>query len=121
MANFEELMTKLDEAGDDEVAIEKAFDEAVKAGETSAELTETDLDDVTGGAGEIAALQWLIEHTKLGQLSWKGTKVCARCLYDYSKYGNAYRTYSKSYVQSLNKQFDKEYKKLPKWLQKLMS
>ena len=122
LKQLEELMVKLDAAGDDESAIEKAFTETVEVSNEEAELTETDLDDVAGGiAGEIKALQWLIENTKLGKLSWKGTKVCARCLYDYAKYGNAYKTYSKSYVQGLNKQFDKEYQKLPKWLRDLMS
>ena len=121
MLKLEELMVKLDVAGDDEAAIEKAFTETVEVGNGDAELTEADLEEVAGGGGEVEALKWLIENTKLGQLSWKGTKVCARCLYDYAKYGNAYKTYSKSYVKSLNAQFDKEYKKLPKWLQKLMS
>ena len=116
---LENLVNKLEEAGEDEAKIEMIFNETFgsDAETESAELTENDLEDVAGGVWrEYEALKWLVSNTKLGKLTWTGTKVCVRCLYDYAKYGNAYRTYSKSYVQSLNKEFDKYYKKFPKWL-----
>lgn len=114
---LEVLVNKLDEAGDDEAAIAKVFEETFEDDGVSVELTEADLDDVAGGAfREYEVLKWLVNNTKVGKLTWTGTKVCVQCLYDYAKYGNAYKTYSKSYVQSINKEFDKYYKKLPKWL-----
>lgn len=114
---LENLVAKLDEVGDDEAAIAKVFEENFEDDGASVELTEADLDDVAGGVfREYEALKWLVNNTKVGKLTWTGTKVCVRCLYDYAKYGNAYKTYSKSYVESLNKEFDKYYKKLPKWL-----
>jgi len=82
----------------------------------SEELEAEDLDRVAGGLSEVGVLKWLIQNTKVGKLSWKGLKVCARCLYDYAKYGNAYRTYSKSYVSKLSGDLDKA---IPGWMKKV--
>ena len=119
MAELETLVAKLDGvADDDEATIEQAF--YATAGITSEdvpdELSEADLENVSGGITELGVLKWLIQNTRCGQLGWTGAKVCARCLYDYYKYGNAYKTYSKSYVSKLNKDFEKS---IPKWIKAL--
>lgn len=115
MAELEVLVTKLDEVGDDEAAIEKIFMDSV-GDDADDELNEADLDNVAGGIREIDVLKWLAGNTKVGKLTWKAAKVSAKCIYDYCKYGNPYRTYSQSYVESLNSQFDELFSKLPSWM-----
>ena len=113
---LEILVAKLDEIGDDEAAIAKVFEENFKDDDSSVELTEADLDDVAGGSRETDALKWFLSKTKLGKLTWKGMKIVTRGFYDYFKYGDPYRTYSKSEVNEICEEFDKYYKKLPTWL-----
>lgn len=113
MLELEALVSKLDEAGEDEAAIEKVFMGSVADGD---ELNEDDLDKVAGGLREVDIIKWLIKNTKLGKLTWQGTKICARCFYDYAKYGDPYRTYSKSYV---NKKCGELEKAIPGWMKKV--
>lgn len=112
MLELEALVTKLDEVGDDETAIENVFMGSVG----SDELNEEDLDKVAGGLREVDVLKWLVKNTKLGKLTWQGTKICARCMYDYAKYGNAYRTYSESYVKKKCGELEKA---IPGWMKKV--
>ena len=113
LLELEALVTKLDAIDDDnEAEIEKVVMGTVNA----EELQEEDLDNVVGGVTEAGVLVWLVKNTKLGKLSWTGLKVSARCFYDYAKYGNAYRTYSKSYVNKLGADFDKA---VPGWMKKV--
>lgn len=112
MLELEALVAKLDEVGDDEAAIENVF-----MGSTDGEeLNEDDLSKVAGGLSEIDIIKWLVKNTKLGKLTWQGTKICARCFYDYAKYGNPYKTYSKSYV---NKKCGELEKAIPGWMKKV--
>ena len=113
---FESLIAKLETVGDDETEIKKVFEEATIIMGESGELSEEDLDDVAGGSRETDALKWFLSKTKLGKLTWKGMKIATRGFYDYFKYGDPYRTYSKSEVNEVCEEFDKYYKKLPKWL-----
>lgn len=116
MMELEKLVNKLDEVGDDEAAIERVFMDSDCV--DNEELTETDLEGVAGGLSEITIIKWLVKNTKLGALTWEGTKICARCMYDYAKYGNAYKTYSKSYV---NKKCGELEKAIPGWMKKVGS
>lgn len=115
MVEFEALIARLDGVGDDdEAAIEKVFYATGAASEDlPEELSEDDLENVSGGLSELGVIQWLIKNTKCGQMTWSGTKVVARCLYDYFKYGDAYKTYSKSYVSKFNKDYEKS---IPNWI-----
>lgn len=116
MEMFEDLVNKLDAVGDDELAIQKVFEEAMGATEMSEELNETELENVAGGLREYDVLKWLLDNTNVGKLTWTGLKVSARGIYDYCKYGDPYRTYSREYVKELNSQFDQLFSKLPKWM-----
>lgn len=113
---LETLVAKLDDVGDDETAIQRVFEESIDGSENPEELNEADLENVAGGIREIDILKWLINNTKTGKLTWTAAKVSAKCIYDYCKYGNAYKTYSKSYVKNLNSQFDELFSKLPSWM-----
>lgn len=78
-------------------------------------LGEKDLQNVVGGRG-IASLNATIDFLcgkGTANLSWKGLYVSAVCIYDYCKYGNAYRTYSKSYVKKLGDNLEK---RIPQWM-----
>ena len=116
MEMFEDLVNKLDAAGDDEAAIQKVFESNINSVESTEELSEVDLENVAGGLREYDVLKWLLNNTKVGKLTWKGAKVSARGIYDYCKYGDPYRTYSREYVKKLNSEFDKLFSKLPKWM-----
>lgn len=115
---LEPVLAKLDEVGDDEAAIQAVVEGALGTGSGSEELGENDLDNVVGGITEWGVLQWLCKNTKLGKLSWNGLKVAARCLYDYAKTGNAYKTYSRSYVSSLSSELAEA---IPGWMIKIAS
>lgn len=64
---------------------------------------------------EFSALKWLLKNTDWGKLTWKGTKMAARCLYDAVRYGDPYRTYSEKEVQKVSKDLDEA---IPNWIKK---
>ena len=116
LMELDDFMEKLEKAGDNEAEIEKVF----KAGQAdaSAELGESELEMVSGGKYGIS-LNGMI-NLLLGdggaKLTWTGVKVAATCLYDYAKYGDGYRTYSKAYVKQLGQDLEN---KIPNWMKKI--
>lgn len=83
-------------------------------------LAEEDLENVAGGRYGIT-LNGMIDFLcgeGTADLTWNGLWVCAVCLYDYCKYGNAYRTYSKAKVKNMSGDLEK---RIPKWMKKLNS
>lgn len=115
MARFEEFFEEIEKAGDDEKAIEQAFKNATAT--SSEEMTENDLAEVVGG--KAITLSGVIDML-IGEGGTKFTlislAVAAKCIYDGIKYGNPYRTYSREYVKSINKEFEK---RIPNWMIKL--
>lgn len=83
-------------------------------------LTEEALKQVVGGRYGIT-LNGMIDFLcgeGTSDLTWKGLWVSAVCLYEYCKYGNGYRTYSKAYVKKLGNDLGE---RIPKWMEKLGS
>lgn len=81
-------------------------------------LTEEDLEQVAGGRYGVT-LNGMIDFLcgeGTADLTWKGLWISAVCLYEYCKYGNAYRTYSKAYVKKLSNDLGN---RIPKWMEKL--
>lgn len=118
MKKYEDLVLKLEAAGDDEAAIEKVFTECYGEDITSEELSEADLEGVAGGFGEVEALRWLLKNTKLGKCTWKCTKVAAIVVVDMVVHKNPYRTYSKKQIQQYTKELEDA---TPGWMNKLAS
>ena len=99
----DKLEQAVDEAAVNSILKEYGYDTGAKSGD---ELGEADLENVTGGVTEFSALKWLLKNTDWGKLTWKGTKMAARCLYDAVRYGDPYRTYSEKEVQKVRKDLD---------------
>lgn len=118
MNNYENLILKLDAAGEDEAAIEQVFTEYYDVNTESEELSEMDLENVAGGYNEVDALKWLAKNTKLGKCTWKCTKVAAIVVVDMVVYKNPYRTYSKKQIQQYTKELEAA---TPGWMEKLAS
>ena len=118
MKKYEDLLFKLEAAGEDEVAIEQVFTEYYNLGAETEELTEDDLDNVAGGFSEWDALKWLAKNTKLGKCTWKCTKVATVCVIDMVVHGDPFKTYSKKEVEKYTKELDKA---TPGWMKKLQS
>jgi len=117
LTELDEFMAKLDQAGDDESAIEKIFEEAKS--NNSSELTAEELSEVSGGRYGVSLndmIDFLLKGEGGAKLTWKSLSVASRCLYDGVKYGNPYKTYSESYVKKLGSDLEA---KIPGWMKKV--
>ena len=101
-----------DEAAVNIILTEYGYDNGAKSGD---KLGEAALENVTGGGTEFSSLTGLLKNPDWGKLTWKGTKMAARCLYDAVRYGDPYRTYSEKEVQKVSKDLDEA---IPNWIKK---
>lgn len=103
----EEFITKLEECETEEAtkALYAEYGLDMEPVVESEEISEDELENVTGGAAVISSLV-----IAAAPFAWKsGCKfgVLVRANYDAKKYGNMYRTYSKKQVDSAIKYFEK--------------
>lgn len=115
----EEFMEKMQavETEDEAKSLFGKYDiELPKTNDTS--LSEEELSKVAGGRYGIT-LNGVIDFLcgeGTADLTWKGLWVSAVCIYDYCKYGNGYRTYSKAYVKKMGNNLEK---RIPNWMKKV--
>ena len=115
----EEFMTKINEANTEE-DIKALFNECgcELPDLQSNRLNEEELTKVAGGRSSISVNKVIdfLCGEGTSDLTWKGLWISAVCIYDYCKYGNAYRTYSQSEVKKLGHNLEK---RIPNWMVKV--